>query len=215
MRGLRCGRRGCSLALTGRELQFADHGSLVNYGVIDFAQQPYFNVCGTCLVRNAPGAEFVVHNEDGDFGHSFNIESGTFNNEGLIKIAGTFPGVSIGFGLGATVTNQGKAEWASSLGEEAQYPQWLKNFIHNTTADTSAAAQAIEKLGGLQVLTANLGSTLSAHFLKIGAAACAQANVGVVLAHITGSVCLMSDPNGLSGIVLTVGGELGIGFEKG
>ena len=51
-----------SLTLTGGELQFADRGSLVNYGVIDFGEQPYFTVCGTCSVTNAPGAEFVVDN---------------------------------------------------------------------------------------------------------------------------------------------------------
>jgi hypothetical protein len=178
--------------------------TLINQNVMDFGANDYFT-CATCTFYNLETMQ--VNNPDGAVDHSFNIDAGTFANDGMIDLTGYQPGSSINFGSGATVKKMGQAE-ADGL----KQPSWVEQVQNGPVA-----AQVAKAIGqaGLVAMGANASMYLAAHLLNMGVASCANANLRLAEASGSLGACIVVGPDGTEDVALTVGGGGVVPFPGG
>ncbi len=178
--------------------QLADSLVLDNQGTIDFGTRDYF-YCETCSVINH--GSFKLYNPDGTFLHAFNIQVGTFDNLGLIRMTGLLPGTTIAFWPGANVVHKGKA-----VSEGLTHPQWIQDLQSNQTV--IAASDAL-RLTWWATLIRNAGLAAAANFGNIGAASCANINLNFPALGASGGACVVVDPDGDQSVVFTLTANIG------
>jgi hypothetical protein len=176
----------------------------INNGTIEFGSNDYFSACSGCSVTN--NNAFIVHNDDpdGNFTRTFYIGSGTFQNNGIIHEVGYLPGVAIKFAdlPYANVTNKGAAEFDHLLD-----PTWVTSLKSSATAQTVAAAVSQTCGSPLSLLACaarNLGLKVASSLGHIGAGACANVNLNFVVVGATAGACIVIDPAGNQGVVVTL-----------
>jgi hypothetical protein len=168
--------------------------SLVNNGTMDFRANDYFT-CSSCTVTNK--GSFLLNNPDGNFTHSFNINSGSFDNQGLIRMEGFDPGTPINFGGSVNVIN---GDYGQAV-EDLQPPSWVTNFISQPVVQ--AAANSLPS--GLTPLAATLDWPRAAA-ANVGIANCVNVNVGYFVGQTSAGVCLIVAPDGAEGLSISVSG---------
>jgi hypothetical protein len=176
----------------------------INNGTIDFGTNAYFPACNGCSVTN--NNTFIVRNDDpdGNFTRTFLIASGTFQNNGVIREVGYLPGVAIKF-LSmpyANVTNKGAAEFDHLLD-----PTWVTSLKSDDTVRTVAAAVSQTCTGLIPLVSCaarNLGLRVASAEGHIGAGSCANLNLNFVVVGATAGACIVIDPAGNQGVVVTL-----------
>jgi hypothetical protein len=167
--------------------------SVVNQGTMNFVANDYFT-CSTCTLTNKGNIQVV--NPDGGFNHSLNINAGTFDNQGLIRMTGYLPGTAINFGSGANVINKGKAEM-----DGLAQPAWIQRIQSNSTIATVANALGGQ---GLDALARNASMYVAAKVGNVGVASCTNVNVSLSIVGASTGACLVVAPNGDEGMVIGV-----------
>jgi hypothetical protein len=170
--------------------------SLVNNGTMDFRANDYFT-CSSCTVTNK--GFFALYNpDDASFGHDFNIDSGSFDNQGLIKLQGFDPGRAIKFGSSVTVIN---GDYGKAVVDGLQPPSWAQNLVNQPSVQKAMANALPNGLDGLSVAKWGIAKLAS-----VGVAHCANVNAGISIAAASTGVCLVVDPQGQEGVVVSVSG---------
>ena len=180
---------------------------LDNYGTMNFGSNSYF-ACGTCSFINEVDASLEVNNPDGSFLHSFNIQSGNFDNQGVILETGYLPGTAITFGSNEA-SGAGQGEF-----DDLQEPSWVPNL---------SSGSAISTLGGyLSVLGANptLLVPLTATNLGVpgltnmGVGSCGSASLSIGVAGASVGVCEVMDSTGDLAVELEVSASVGFSSDS-
>jgi hypothetical protein len=179
---------------------------LHNLGTIDFGTNPYFN-CSTCTLINEPDGELRLHNPDGSFAHGFIINSGTFDNEGLITLTGYLPGTWVVFGPNVTLVGAGAGQ---AKFDDLAEPTWIANLKSDPTVQLIANALT---QAGLTNLGRNALLYALANLSGIGAGQCTSVNAGIGVAGASVGVCVVVDRDGNEVVVLNVSGGLGGGVS--
>jgi hypothetical protein len=167
---------------------------LVNNGTMDFGTNDYFT-CTTCTVTNT--GSFILYNPDGTFVHSFNIDSGSFDNQGLIKMQGFDPGTPINFGPSVNVIN---GDYGQAV-EDLQPPIWVSQLTSQQTVQ--AVANGLQ--GGMVPLAQTVEWAIAA-LANVGVANCVNGNAGISVAGGSIGVCMIVAPNGDQGVAISVSG---------
>jgi hypothetical protein len=172
--------------------------NLVTNGTLDFGINGYF-ACATCTVTIGEDGAFVLNNPDGNFTHGFTINSGTFNNQGVIKLTGYLPGTWVVFGSNVTLTGSGAGK---AMLVNLQQPLWIQNLVNGNSAPQFANALTQT---GMNNLARNAAMYAVAYLGDIGVGQCTTVNVSIVAAGSAG-VCMVVDPTGSQAVQLTVAG---------
>jgi hypothetical protein len=162
---------------------------------MDFRANDYFT-CSSCSVTNK--GSFVLYNPDGSFAHGFNIDYGSFDNQGLIKLQGFDPGTPVNFGPYATVVN---GDYGQAEVDGLQPPSWVSQL--SSQATVQAVAKALP--GGMDRL-AQVRDWAAAKLANVGVASCANANAAISVAGASTGACLVVDPDGAEGVVVSLSG---------
>ena len=180
---------------------------LDNYGTIDFGTNGYFS-CATCTLINY--GYLRVSNPDGSFSHGFLINSGTFDNAGLVQIKGYLPGTWVVFGPNVTLVGAG----AGMAVQDLLRPTWMDNLLADATIQQIATTLTQPGLTGLG---RNLVTAAISAITNVGIGQCASVNAGVFVGGGSLGVCLVVDPAGEEMIALTVSGGLsgGVAWPSG
>jgi hypothetical protein len=187
--------------------------SLINNGTLNFGANDYFT-CTTCTVTNSTAAVIaLVSPDDGNYLHFFNVASGTFDNEGLIKLTGYLPGTFVNFASstcpappsgGFCVVKEGQAE-VSGLAQ----PQWVQNLQSNATIN--AVANALGTSQPLERLALSASLAAAAKLTNFGIGECVNTGVSVGVAGASLGACFIAAPDGTEGVALNVVGNVGFG----
>jgi hypothetical protein len=185
--------------------------SLVNNGTLNFGANDYFT-CSNCTVTNSSASAtstglpgFIqLNNPDGYFDHTFTVNSGTFDNQGVIKFTGFYPATAITFGSAATVVHRGQAEYSGLA-----FPEWVDRLRSDATVTLVANALA-NPTGGVQSLEAlarNASLAGAAALTNLGVGSCTNANVAFGIPGASLGACFIAAPDGTEGIALSLSGS--------
>ncbi|MDI1463478.1 fibronectin type III domain-containing protein [Catellatospora sp. KI3] len=179
---------------------------LRNHGTLNFQTNGYFT-CADCAFTNEAGGSVRLDNPDGAFTHGFLVDSGTFDNQGLIHLTGTLPGTWIWFGPHVNLTGQGRG---MAVVDGLRQPAWVEN-LRSGTYDQRFAAALTQP--GLAALAVNRVTALVNQLTGLGTGTCANVNVNLGIAGASTGVCKIIDSHDAEAVVLSVSGSLGLGVD--
>jgi hypothetical protein len=174
---------------------FGSSVSTTNYGTIDFGTNDYFT-CPGCTVTNESGAKIILDNADNSI-NTFNIDSGSFDNKGLIVQTGYQPGTQINCGLGATIVNN---DYGQAEQDGLTKPSWVSNL------NSQPVVQALSGARGA-VLTPLAAYDWSQTSSTRGIGNCANVNASIIGIQGSWGVCMVVDSSGQEAVNVSVSGS--------